>query len=96
MRRLARYPFRDRLLLQGVLQVLAQACPVAEVPGSDIIYFMDWRPCSAQDDLYAWAKGANNVELVRSRHQIVAEKTEGQRSDSYRPGENVKSADTTS
>jgi heterodisulfide reductase subunit A len=30
-------------------------------------YFMDWRPCDAQDDLYAWAKAASGVELVRSR-----------------------------
>ena len=30
-------------------------------------YFMDWRPCDAQDDLYAWAESQNDVELVRSR-----------------------------
>jgi heterodisulfide reductase subunit A len=34
-------------------------------------YFMDWRPCDAQDDLYAWAKSASGVELVRSRPSEV-------------------------
>ncbi|MDD1744167.1 MAG: FAD-dependent oxidoreductase, partial [Methanomassiliicoccales archaeon] len=41
-------------------------------PGIGIsYYFMDWRPCSAQDDLYAWAKSTNGVELVRSRPSEV-------------------------
>jgi len=35
-------------------------------------YFMDWRPCDAQDDLYAWAKSTSNVELVRSRPAEIA------------------------
>ena len=36
-------------------------------------YFMEWRPCDAQDDLYAWAKSASGVELVRSRPSEIAQ-----------------------
>lgn len=35
-------------------------------------YFMDWRPCDAQDDIYAWAKSTSKVVLVRSRPAEIA------------------------
>jgi heterodisulfide reductase subunit A2 len=40
-------------------------------------YFMDWRPCDAQDDLYAWAKSASGVELVRSRPSEIVQGGDG-------------------
>ena len=40
-------------------------------------YFMDWRPCDAQDDLYAWTKSASGVELVRSRPSEIVQGDDG-------------------
>jgi heterodisulfide reductase subunit A len=46
---------------------LAQLLKVLDPEIGISYYFMDWRPCSEQDDLYSCAKGAKKVELVRSR-----------------------------
>jgi heterodisulfide reductase subunit A len=40
-------------------------------------YFMDWRPCDAQDDLYSWVKSVEKVELVRSRPSEIVSGDDG-------------------
>jgi len=63
-------------------------------PGIGIsYYFMDWRPCSVQDDLYAWATSANDVELVRSRPSEVVSGETGKPEIRFTSplGENVES-----
>ena len=56
-------------------------------------YFMDWRPCDAQDDLYAWAKSANKVELLRSRPSEIVQGEDGRPEVRFTSpiGENVDS-----
>jgi heterodisulfide reductase subunit A2 len=56
-------------------------------------YFMDWRPCDAQDDLYSWAKSAPKVELVRSRPSEIISGEDGRPEVRFTSplGENVES-----
>jgi quinone-modifying oxidoreductase subunit QmoA len=72
---------------------LAQLLKKIEPKLSISYYFMDWRPCNAQDDLYAWAKSANGVELVRSRPSEIVMGSDGRPEVRYTSplGENVVS-----
>ncbi len=56
-------------------------------------YFMDWRPCDAQDDLYAWAKSTSKVELIRSRPSEIVVGEDGRPEVRFTSplGENVAS-----
>jgi heterodisulfide reductase subunit A len=56
-------------------------------------YFMDWRPCNAQDDLYSWVQSAHKVELVRSRPSEIVSGDDGKPEVRFTSplGENVES-----
>ncbi len=54
-------------------QLLKKLDPELEIS----YYFMDWRPCDQQDDLYAWATSSNKVELVRSRPSEIVPGDDG-------------------
>ena len=56
-------------------------------------YFMDWRPCDAQDDLYAWARSTSKVELLRSRPSEIVQGEDGRPEVRFTSpiGENVDS-----
>jgi len=54
-------------------QLLKKLDPELEIS----YYFMDWRPCDQQDDLYAWVKSVNKVELVRSRPSEIVSGDDG-------------------
>ncbi len=56
---------------------LAQLMKLLDAEARISYYFMDWRPCSAQDDIYAWAMSAGNVELVRSRPSEIVPGDDG-------------------
>jgi heterodisulfide reductase subunit A len=70
-------------------QLLKKLDPEIEIS----YYFMDWRPCDAQDDLYVWAKSSSKVELVRSRPSEIVLGDDGRTEVRFTSpiGENVES-----